>query len=98
MTIVTLKIMSPTVPIENQEDKESSLRMKQNMLITKLIAKIIRILLDSTTDLDLPPEMAATSNYCATLGHKVILDMMVMHMMVMVMLDVMVILMVAVMF
>ena len=84
MTIVTLKIMSPTVPIENQEDEESSLRMKQNMLITKLIAKIIRILLDSTTDLDLPPEMAATSNYCATLGHKVILDMMVMHMMVMV--------------
>ena len=88
--------MSPTVPTENQEDEESSLRMKQNMLITKLIAKIIRILLDSTTDLDLPLEMAATSNYCATLGHKVILDMMVMHIMVLVMLDVMVILMVAV--
>lgn len=33
--------------------------------------KILRILLDSTTDLDLPPEMADTSNYCATLGHKV---------------------------
>ena len=60
------------------------------------MTKILRILLDSTTDLDLPPEMADTSNYCATLGHKVILDMMVMHIMVLVMLDVMVILMVAV--
>jgi len=30
-----------------------------------------RILLDSTTDLDMPPEMTDISNYCATLGHKV---------------------------
>ena len=56
------------------------MRMMQNRTI--LMTKILRILLDSTTDLDLPPEMAATSNYCATLGHKVILDMMVIHIMV----------------
>ena len=36
----------------------------------------LRILLDSTTDLDLPPEMTDISNYCATLGHKVILVVM----------------------
>ena len=34
-----------------------------------------RILLDSNTDLDMPPEMTATSKYCATLGHKVILNL-----------------------
>ena len=42
--------------------------------MTTNITKIFRILLDSTTDLDLPPEMTITSNYCATLGHKVMLD------------------------
>ena len=42
--------------------------------MTKISTKIFRILLDSTTDLDMPPEMAITSNYCATLGHKVMLD------------------------
>ena len=52
------------------------MRMMQNRTI--LMTKILRILLDSTTDLDLSPDMADTSNYCATLGHKVILDMMVM--------------------
>ena len=51
-----------------------------------------RILLDSTTDLDMPPEMTNTSNYCATLGHKVVKDTMVMQIMVMVIVDMMVIL------
>ena len=70
--------------------------MMQTMQMTMLMTKILRIVLDSTTDLDLPPEMADTSNYCATLGHKVVKDtmVMVMQIMVMVIVDMMVILMV----
>ena len=40
----------------------------------------LRILLDSTTDLDMPPEMTDISNYCATLGHKVILAVLILAM------------------
>ena len=45
--------------------------------MSNLFKKILlRILLDSTTDLDMPPEVTDISNYCATLGHKVILVVM----------------------
>ena len=58
-----------------------------------------RILLDSTTDLDMPPEMTTTSNYCASLGHKVVLDVMVIVMsMVAMMLNMVMIVMILIMF
>ena len=51
------------------------------MVISTFFKKVLlRILLDSTTDLDMPPEMTDISNYCATLGHKVILAVMILAM------------------
>ena len=51
------------------------------MVISTFFKKnLLRILLDSTTDLDMPPEMTDISNYCATLGHKVILAVLILAM------------------
>ena len=56
------------------------------MVISTFFKKILlRILLDSTTDLDLPPEMTDISNYCATLGHKVILAVLILAVLILAM-------------